>query len=104
MTEIQLTDEVGHGVIGVKNSALEEVLIDPSYIVVSLYLASRVMAVQGKSADVLVHLLYRLQRLQHLSPFVQHVLLRTHWLPRRKLLPGLSSCSIGCGHENLLQL
>lgn len=77
------------GLVGVVNGTLKEVLIDTSNEMVSLDLASQVMAVQGESATVLAELLNRLQRLQHRSPFVQQLLFHRHRLPRGHRLPSL---------------
>ena len=66
------------GVVGIINGALEEVLVETSDVVVSLDLASHVVAIESEGANVLLHLLYRLQTLQHLGSFVQHVLPSLH--------------------------
>lgn len=70
------------GVIGVVDGALEEVLVEAVDVVVGLDLTGRVVAVEREGADVLAHLLHRLQRLHHLRSFVQHVLPHRHWLSR----------------------
>lgn len=66
------------GVVGIINGALEEVLVETSDVVVSLDLASHVVAIESEGANVLLHLLHRLQTLQHLGSFVQHVLPSLH--------------------------
>ena len=66
------------GVVGIINGALEEILIDTSDVMVSLDLASHVVAVESEGTNVLLHLVHRLQTLHHLGSFVQHVLPRRH--------------------------
>lgn len=70
-------------VIRIVNGALEEVLVEAGDVVVGLDLAGHVVAVGGKGAGVLAHLLHRLEGLKYLSSLVQHMLLHRHRLPRR---------------------
>lgn len=86
-SEVRQTNKVGCGIIGVVNGALEKVLVEAGNIMVSLNLPRHILAIESKGADVLVHLLHWLKRLHHLCPFVQHLLLHRHRLPRRYLLP-----------------
>lgn len=53
----KLTDEAGISLIAVVNSALKEVLIEPSDIMMCLDLATHVVAVKRESTSVLLHLL-----------------------------------------------
>ena len=80
------TNEAAVGIIGVVDSALKHVLVEAGDVVVRLDLAGHVVAVEGEGADVLAHLLDGRERLQHLRPSVEHVLLHAHRLPRRHLL------------------
>ena len=81
------TDEVIEHIVGIVDGTLEEVLVEVADVVVSLNLTCHVMAVESEGANVLVHLLHRLERLHHLSSFVQHVLLHRHLLPQQDMMP-----------------
>lgn len=80
---IIITDEVASGVVGIVDGALEEVLVETSYVVVDLDLTVQIVSVESERTHVLVDVLDRLQRLHHSCSFVQHLLPHRHWLPRR---------------------
>lgn len=80
---IIITDEVACGVVGIVDGALEEVLVETSYVVVGLDLTVHIVSVESEGTHVLVDVLDRLQRLHHSCSFVQHVLPHRHRLPRR---------------------
>lgn len=65
-------------VISIINSTLKEIPVDLGDIVVGFYLARYVMAIYSEGVNMLAHLLYWLQRLQHLCAPVQHVLPHRH--------------------------
>ena len=91
------TNETAIGVIGIVNSALEEVLVESGDIVVSLDLSRHVGTVQSEGAHVLVHLLDWFQRLHHRRSLVQNVLLHRHRISRR-----LPSVEGHCGFWGLV--
>lgn len=78
-----ITNKTSFRIIRIINSTLKEILINSTHIVVSLNLASDIMAIYSKGADMLAHLLYGFQRLQHLSPFVYNMLPYCHWFSWR---------------------
>lgn len=64
------TNESSVRILRVINSALEEVLVEPGYVVVSLDLSVHVVAVEGEGANVLLHQLEGSRRLHHLGSLV----------------------------------
>lgn len=72
------TDEATRGIVCVVDSTLEDVLVESGDIVVGLNLPAHVVGIESESANVLTHLLYRLQRLHHRGPLVKYVLSHCH--------------------------
>lgn len=85
---------MGVGGVGVVKGALEEVLVDAGDVMVGLDLTAEIVGVEGKGASVLADLLHGLQRLHHLSPFVQQLLPHPHFLARWLRLRQMSCCAL----------
>lgn len=84
MIEEEGTNESSVRIVRVINSALEEVLVEPGDVVVSLDLSVHVVAVEGEGANVLLHLLEGPHRLHHLGSLVQHLRAHGQWLARSR--------------------